>query len=172
MKKVITTRSYDDRLETIDAVREAGISVCSGGILGLGETHDDRVGLIWEVSKSVHSLSSQTPLLNALNAHSMPEHPESFPVNALVPIKGTPLENNKVISSVAAPEIVLKLFTYSAFRPSYNSAYHLYCSYCASHHNYSLSRRPSNIYRVRTSHVFPGWCQCYLYWRADVDYTL
>ncbi|KAL0950833.1 hypothetical protein HGRIS_007594 [Hohenbuehelia grisea] len=73
--QVITTRSYDERLDTISAVRDAGISVCSGGILGLGETDQDRVGLIWEVS-------------------NMPEHPESFPVNALVPIPGTPLENN------------------------------------------------------------------------------
>ncbi|KAH0590378.1 Biotin synthase [Termitomyces sp. J132] len=72
---VITTRSYEDRLDTIGAVRDAGISVCSGGILGLGENDKDRVGLIWEVS-------------------NLPEHPESFPVNALVPIPGTPLENN------------------------------------------------------------------------------
>lgn len=72
---VITTRSYDDRLDTIGAVRDAGISVCSGGILGLGESDADRVGLIYEVA-------------------NMPEHPESFPVNALVPIPGTPLEGN------------------------------------------------------------------------------
>ena len=49
--QVITTRSYDERLDTISAVRDAGISVCSGGILGLGESDKDRVGLIWEVSK-------------------------------------------------------------------------------------------------------------------------
>lgn len=49
--QVITTRSYDERLDTISAVRDAGISVCSGGILGLGETDKDRVGLIWEVSR-------------------------------------------------------------------------------------------------------------------------
>ena len=49
--QVITTRSYDERLKTIEAVREAGISVCSGGILGLGESDLDRVGLIWEVAK-------------------------------------------------------------------------------------------------------------------------
>ena len=49
--QVITTRSYDERLETIAAVRDAGISVCSGGILGLGESDADRVGLIWEVAK-------------------------------------------------------------------------------------------------------------------------
>ena len=49
--QVITTRSYDERLDTIAAVREAGISVCSGGILGLGEAKEDRVGLIQEVAK-------------------------------------------------------------------------------------------------------------------------
>ena len=48
---VISTRSYDERLDTISNVRDAGISVCSGGILGLGESKEDRVGLIWEVSK-------------------------------------------------------------------------------------------------------------------------
>ncbi|TFL06470.1 biotin synthase [Pterulicium gracile] len=77
--KVITTRTYDERLETISSVRDAGISVCSGGILGLGESDEDRVGLIYEVSH-------------------MPEHPESFPVNALVPIAGTPLEKNDPVS--------------------------------------------------------------------------
>lgn len=51
--QVITTRSYDERLGTIAAVRDAGISVCSGGILGLGESTEDRVGLIWEVSSYV-----------------------------------------------------------------------------------------------------------------------
>jgi hypothetical protein len=55
----------------------AGISVCSGGIIGLGEKKEDRVGLIWEMSQ-------------------MPEPPESFPVNALVPIEGTPLGGNEV----------------------------------------------------------------------------
>jgi hypothetical protein len=52
-EQVITTRSYDDRLDTISAVREVGISVCSGGILGLGEADEDRVGLIYELSKFV-----------------------------------------------------------------------------------------------------------------------
>ncbi|KAJ6519512.1 biotin synthase [Mycena sanguinolenta] len=92
--QVITTRSYDERLDTITAVRDAGISVCSGGILGLGESDQDRVGLIWEVS-------------------SMPEHPESFPVNALVPIPGTPLEGNEpvkyhiLLRTIATARIVL-----------------------------------------------------------------
>lgn len=69
---VITTRSYDDRLKTLSHVRDAGLNVCSGGILGLGESSSDRVGLL-------HT------------AATLPSHPESFPVNALVPIKGTPL---------------------------------------------------------------------------------
>lgn len=92
--EVITTRSYEDRLSTIANVRDAGISVCSGGILGLGEQQEDRVGLIWELSR-------------------LPEHPESFPVNALVPIKGTPLENNipvaieEVVRTIATARIVM-----------------------------------------------------------------
>lgn len=49
--KVITTRKYDERLETLEAVRDAGISVCSGGIIGLGENDGDRVGLIYEMSQ-------------------------------------------------------------------------------------------------------------------------
>jgi biotin synthase len=73
--EVITTRTYNDRLNTLENVRKAGVSVCCGGIIGLGETHEDRIGML-------HTLSN------------MPEHPESVPVNALVRIKGTPLENN------------------------------------------------------------------------------
>jgi biotin synthase len=74
--EIITTRTYEDRLNTLDNVRKAGVSVCCGGIIGLGETHDDRI-------KMLHTLST------------MPEHPESVPINALVAIKGTPLENNQ-----------------------------------------------------------------------------
>jgi biotin synthase len=51
MQQVITTRTFDDRLETLEAARSAGISVCSGGILGLGESDEDRIGLIWEVAR-------------------------------------------------------------------------------------------------------------------------
>ncbi|KAF2129584.1 biotin synthase [Dothidotthia symphoricarpi CBS 119687] len=76
---VITTRTYDERLKTIQNVQEAGIHVCTGGILGLGEKARDHVGLIHTVS-------------------TLPAHPESFPVNALVPIKGTPLGETQTIS--------------------------------------------------------------------------
>jgi biotin synthase len=71
-ERVITTRRLEDRLETLDNVRAAGISVCSGGIVGMGETREDRVGFI-------HTLAA------------LPQHPESVPVNALVPVKGTVL---------------------------------------------------------------------------------
>lgn len=73
--EIITTRTYDDRLQTLNHVRKAGVTVCCGGIIGLGETHTDRI-------KMLHTLST------------MPSHPESVPINALVRVKGTPLENN------------------------------------------------------------------------------
>jgi biotin synthase len=75
---IITTRTYDDRLKTLGNVRKAGISVCSGGIIGLGEKHEDRIGML-------HTLST------------LPQHPESVPINALVPVAGTPLQNNKKV---------------------------------------------------------------------------
>ncbi len=71
---VISTRSFEDRIDTLAHVRAAGINVCSGGIVGLGETRADRVGF-------VHALAT------------LPRHPESVPVNALVPVKGTVLGN-------------------------------------------------------------------------------
>lgn len=72
---IITTRTYEDRLQTLENVRKAGVSVCCGGIVGLGETKEDRI-------KMLHTLAT------------MPEHPESVPINALVPVAGTPLEHN------------------------------------------------------------------------------
>ncbi|WP_306094726.1 biotin synthase BioB [Qipengyuania flava] len=71
-ERVISTRNYQDRLDTLQNVRDAGINVCSGGIVGMGETRDDRVGF-------VHTLAT------------LERHPESVPVNALVPVKGTVL---------------------------------------------------------------------------------
>jgi len=69
---IISTRKYSDRLKTLQNIRDAGISVCCGGILGLGETEDDRISLL-------HTLAT------------LPSHPESVPVNSLVPVDGTPL---------------------------------------------------------------------------------
>lgn len=91
---IISTRTYDERLATLGHVRDAGINVCSGGILGLGETDKDRIGLL-------HT------------AATLPSHPESFPVNALVPIKGTPLGDRKPIDftsmlrTIAAARIIM-----------------------------------------------------------------
>lgn len=69
---IISTRTFDDRLNTLDHVRGAGMKVCSGGIVGLGEQKQDRIGLLHELA-------------------TLPIHPESVPINMLVPIKGTPL---------------------------------------------------------------------------------
>jgi biotin synthase len=70
--EIITTRTYQDRLDTLQAVREAGLSVCCGGILGMGESELDRVALL-------HTLAT------------LPQHPESVPINQLVQVEGTPL---------------------------------------------------------------------------------
>jgi len=79
--EIITTREYQDRLRTLAAVREAGIGVCSGGILGLGESVDDRCQLL-------RTLANQEV------------HPESVPINALVAVPGTPLENQTPVAPV------------------------------------------------------------------------
>lgn len=90
--KVITTRTYEDRLETIANVRDAGISVCCGGILGLGEKDTDRVGLL-------HVLAT------------LPEHPESVPINALVTVEGTPLGDRDDIDKVDAFDMARMIAT-------------------------------------------------------------
>ncbi|MCK8349871.1 biotin synthase, partial [Erwinia amylovora] len=72
---IITTRSYQERLDTVGKVREAGIKVCSGGIVGLGETVQDIAGLLVQLA-------------------NLPEPPESVPINMLVKVKGTPLADN------------------------------------------------------------------------------
>jgi biotin synthase len=76
---IITTRNYGDRLNTLENVRKAKISVCSGGIIGMGEQESDRIGMLLTLS-------------------TLPEHPESVPVNALVPVEGTPLEDQPRVS--------------------------------------------------------------------------
>jgi biotin synthase len=78
--RIITTRAYQDRLDTLKAVRKAGISVCSGGIVGMGETESDRVGLL-------HQLATLQP------------HPESVPINMLVRVEGTPLQDSEPVDA-------------------------------------------------------------------------
>jgi len=91
--QVVTTRTYQDRLDTLAAVREAGIAVCCGGIVGMGETRRDRAGLL-------HQLAI------------LPEHPQSVPINDLMPVEGTPLAGSapidplEFVRMVAAARIV------------------------------------------------------------------
>nr|HEV8009054.1 biotin synthase BioB [Bradyrhizobium sp.] len=80
-KEIITTRSFADRLLTLENVRAAGLKVCCGGIVGMGEQASDRIGML-------------TILAN------LPEHPESVPINMLIPIEGTPLANSTPIEPI------------------------------------------------------------------------
>jgi biotin synthase len=73
-KKIITTRKFEDRIETLNNVRKAGLNVCSGGIVGMGEEREDRAGMLMALA-------------------NLPSHPNSVPINMLVKVKGTPLEN-------------------------------------------------------------------------------
>lgn len=77
--QIITTRKYSDRIDTLENVRQSGISVCSGGIIGMGESVNDRIDMLYTLA-------------------TLPQHPESVPVNALVPVEGTPLENQEKVS--------------------------------------------------------------------------
>ncbi|MEM6643888.1 MAG: biotin synthase BioB [Bacteroidota bacterium] len=91
---IISTREYDDRLKTIENVRKAKITVCSGGIIGMGETPLDRMGMLLTLS-------------------NMETHPESVPINALVPVEGTPLEEqprvpaHELIRMIATTRLVM-----------------------------------------------------------------
>jgi biotin synthase len=81
-KEVVTTRAFADRLETLDNVRAAGIKVCCGGILGLGEEPADRVDMLVTLA-------------------NLPRHPESVPINLLIPMEGTPLEGAAPVDPIA-----------------------------------------------------------------------
>lgn len=93
-KRIITTRTFDDRLKTIENARKAKLTVCSGGIIGLGETVEDRISMLRTLS-------------------NMPKHPESVPINALVPVKGTPLADQPrvpiwdVVRMIATARIIM-----------------------------------------------------------------
>lgn len=78
---IITTRTFQDRLDTLEAVRNAGINVCSGGILGLGESEGDRASMLQSLA-------------------NLPQHPDSVPINALVAIEGTPMANAQKVSDL------------------------------------------------------------------------
>jgi biotin synthase len=92
--QIITTRNYEDRLKTLEHVRKAGISVCCGGIIGMGESDEDRIGLL-------HQLATLNP------------HPESVPVNMLVRVEGTPLAGAEaadplvLVRTIAAARVLM-----------------------------------------------------------------
>jgi biotin synthase len=85
--EVITTRTYQDRLDTLAHVREAGINVCSGGILGMGESRRDRASLLQQLA-------------------NLPRHPESVPINNLVPVEGTPMADAEPVDPLEFVRVV------------------------------------------------------------------
>jgi biotin synthase len=93
-KEIITTRTFEDRLDTLEQVRRAGINVCCGGIVGMGEEADDRIGML-------HALAT------------LPEHPQSVPINALMKVKGTrlgdsaPLDPLDFVRTIAVARIIM-----------------------------------------------------------------
>ena len=92
--EIVSTRTYDERLETLQAARRAGVQLCCGGIIGMGEAEKDRAAMLAELGR-------------------MTPHPESVPVNLLVPIDGTPMEPNQALPfesflrTVAAARVVM-----------------------------------------------------------------
>lgn len=80
-KEIISTRTYQDRLDTLENVRNSGINVCCGGIVGMGESREDRVNFLWEL-------------------YNLPKAPESVPINKLIAIPGTPLADAKAIDDI------------------------------------------------------------------------
>jgi biotin synthase len=95
---VVTTRTYQDRLDTLSHVRAAGMSTCCGGIVGMGESRNDRAGLL-------HQLAI------------LPEHPDSLPVNALVPVGGTPLGDQIKADGECAARAILDHHLLAQLRP-------------------------------------------------------
>ena len=120
-KEIITTRNFQDRLDTLENVRSAGMKVCCGGIIGMGESQDDRLGLLMELA-------------------NLPEHPESVPINMLVKIKGTPLENTEdldafdFIRTIAVARIIMPLsfVRLSAGRESMNEQTQALCYFAGA----------------------------------------
>jgi len=120
-RSIITTRGYDDRLRTLAHVRKAGITVCSGGIIGMGESLDDRCAMLVELAK-------------------LDPHPESVPINALVRVPGTPLESLppveplELVRMVAAARIMMPRarVRLSAGRSELGREAQLFCLYAGA----------------------------------------
>lgn len=119
--KIITTRTYQDRLDTLSNVRDAGMKVCCGGIMGLGEAREDRIGLLMQLA-------------------NLPHHPESVPINMLVKVKGTPLENEEdldpfeFIRTIAVARILMptSMVRLSAGRESMNEQMQSLCYFAGA----------------------------------------
>lgn len=86
-KEIISTRTYQDRLDTLEKIRQSAIKVCCGGIIGMGENLNDRIGLLCQLA-------------------NLPEHPTSVPINLLIKIKGTPLENTNDLDPIEFVRII------------------------------------------------------------------
>ncbi|MBF0248502.1 MAG: biotin synthase BioB [Alphaproteobacteria bacterium] len=120
-EKIITTRKFQDRLDTLSMVRDAGIKICCGGIMGMGEAERDRARLLQELA-------------------NMPSHPESVPINLLVRAKGTPLENAETLDpfdfvrSVAVARILMprSLVRLSAGRQGMDDATQALCFFAGA----------------------------------------
>ncbi len=120
-EKVITTRTFRDRLDTLSRVRDSGINVCCGGILGLGETQEDRLSMLCSLA-------------------NMPSQPESVPINKLVPIPGTPLgdtgpvDDFDFVRCIATARIMLpkSMLRLSAGRETMNAALQAWCFFAGA----------------------------------------
>jgi biotin synthase len=86
-ESIVSTRAYQERLDTIARVRRAGITVCSGGIIGMGESDDDRIGLLAQLA-------------------NLDPHPESVPINVLVRVEGTPLADSEAVDTLTLVRMV------------------------------------------------------------------
>nr|VFJ73764.1 MAG: biotin synthase [Candidatus Kentron sp. FW] len=119
--EIITTRTYEDRLNTLENVREAGISVCCGGIVGMGENKNDRIGLMMQLA-------------------NLPKHPDSVPINLLIQVEGTPLERIEdidpldfvrvvALARILMPKSYVRL---SAGRQKMSDELHVLCYLCGA----------------------------------------
>ncbi len=86
-EKIVSTHRFQDRLDTVMTVQEAGLGVCCGGIVGMGESLDDRISLLKQLA-------------------NLPAHPGSVTINKLIPLKGTPLENTEIVSAIDFVKVV------------------------------------------------------------------
>jgi biotin synthase len=119
--KIITTRTYDERLDTLEKVRNSGIKVCCGGILGMGEAQQDRIGLLLELA-------------------NMEQHPESVPINKLIRVKGTPLgeveeiDDLEFIRAIAVARIMMptSYVRLSAGRESMSDSMQVLCFFAGA----------------------------------------